>query len=575
MSSLTDHDLCFVLMGHLVFCNVHLIINQYKYLNLFILSFIVYSWLQMKYFYLFRRTVQQNMHSQFIIINDYFFVSTEYLGNMAHVNISLFDVNSTANTTTVNENTTTNQVYPSVFDLNLLLMSGPLYFSYHEKVIMIWLLVVLFVLCVTGNFLTLFFITRDRMYTPTLTAIACHAFADFMLGTMWFGQAIYTLSVGNTHHFSNYKVSCFVERAFKVFWALGQTQNLSVLAFERLLYFKYPYLYTRLISVKKVLAAEISIYILAFVYVLCNALLGDSYYSVSILHCSLYNVPWYYSMTVGVWIIPPALVVILMVVTLSLLILKQLNQIHAMSIQVAAPPARQKENVANEAENMGKVKLASKDESQQMAPHANGATTSAIFTIETGGDDVQDTDKALSRIGEIVENEMSHTDVSTNTAGTCNSKPQKTVNNKPQKIVNNKPQNTVNNTPQSTVNSGTSAGAQSSDGNNTNSACRYMIKTMKTAIKLVGCISLSFYLTYIPSMIATLSILGKVSIVDLELGRYPAYFYLMRVFYFFALTISTVINPFFHFYFNRPLKRALYKMMKIKIPVEWMESTRQ
>ena len=481
---------------------------------------------------------------------------------MAQTNTSLFELsgNATVNTTGVNGNATTDLVDATAFDLNLLLMSGPLYFSYHEKVIMILVLVVLIVVCVVGNFFTLFFVARDeRMHTPTLTAIACHAFADFMLGSMWFGQAIYTLGVGNTHHFSNYKVSCFVDRAFRVFWALGQTQNLSVLAFERLLYFKYPYLYTRLVSVKKVLAAEISIYALAFFYVLCNELLGDSYYSVSLLQCSLYNVPWYFYMTISVWIIPPALVVMLMVMTLSLLILKQRNQIHAMSIQVAAPPehkagksAVQNKHVATEAEKkMGQKKLAWMDESQQMTPHTNGPTTSAIFTIENGVADGKEMDRPASGI----YGGRSQADESTNPTGTTFS---------------NTPPTTINKTPPATIDSGTAAGTQSL---NINSGYQHLIKTMKTAIKLVGCISLSFYLTYIPCMIATLSILGKVSIVDLELGRYPAYFYLMRVFYFFALTISTVINPFFHFYFNRPLKRALYKMLRIKIPDEWIDST--
>ena len=494
----------------------------------------------------------------------YFFVHTEYLGNMAQTNTSLFELsgNATVNTTAVNGNATTDLVDATAFDLNLLLMSGPLYFSYHEKVIMICVLVVLLIVSAVGNFFTLFFIARDqRMHIPILTAIACHSFADLMIGLIWFGQAIYTLGVGNTHHFSNYKVACFAERSSKVFWALGQNQNLSVLAFERLLYFKYPYMYTRLISVKKVLAAEISIYALAFIYVLCNVLLGDSYYSVSLLHCSLYNVPWYFAMTIGVWIIPPALVVLLMVVTLSLLILKQRNQIHAMSIQVAAPPAHtavkptvQNEHVAIEAEKkMGQKKLAWMDESQQMTPHTNGATTSAVFTIGSGVADGKEMDRPASH----VYDGTSQTDDSTNPTGTT---------------FNNTPPTTTSKTPPAAINSGTAAGTQSS---NINSGYQHLIKTMKTAIKLVGCISLSFYLTYIPCTIATLSILGKVSIVDLELGRYPVYFYLMRVFYFFALTISAVINPFFHFYFNRPLKRALYKMLRIKIPDEWIDSTSQ
>jgi hypothetical protein len=99
------------------------------------------------------------------------------------------------------------------------------------------------------------------------------------------------------------------------------------------------------------------------------------------------------------------------------------------------------------------------------------------------------------------------------------------------------------------------------------------VKMMKTAIKLVCCISLGFYLTYIPGVIVTFKVLGEISIVDMELGRYPDKYHLIRIFYFFAITLGTIINPFFHFSFNRPLTRALYKMLHIKMPAEWADST--
>jgi hypothetical protein len=204
---------------------------------------------------------------------------------MDQVNYSLFDAagNSTMNTTVDHYNITTT---PTAFDINLLLQSGPLYFSYYEKVLMLCVIFLMLAMCFTGNGLVLFYIIRDeRLHTPILTAIALHAFADFMLGGTWYVQVLYTLSVGNTRHFDNYKVACFVERTVMVFWVLGQTLNIGVLASERFLYFMYPYWYTRLISVKKILTAEVTIYILAFMYVTGNNLLGDAYYSVSLLHC--------------------------------------------------------------------------------------------------------------------------------------------------------------------------------------------------------------------------------------------------------------------------------------------------
>jgi hypothetical protein len=160
--------------------------------------------------------------------------------------------NVTAMNTSSRHDTNGNASEPPV-DFNLLLQSGPLYFSTSDRIATISTIVLMLIIGVTGNILTLFFIIRDsRLHTPILTAVACHAFADFMIVGTWFGQALYTISVGNTQHFNNYKVACFFERTLKVPWSLGQMQNLSVMASERFLYFKYPYLYTRFISVKKV-----------------------------------------------------------------------------------------------------------------------------------------------------------------------------------------------------------------------------------------------------------------------------------------------------------------------------------
>ena len=105
------------------------------------------------------------------------------------------------------------------------------------------------------------------------------------------------------------------------------------------------------------------------------------------------------------------------------------------------------------------------------------------------------------------------------------------------------------------------------------SASKNLIKTMLTAIKLVGCISLSFYLTYIPCVLVTFKVYSMVSIVDIELGRAPNYYYLMRIFYFFGLNLSGVINPFFQFYFNQPLKRTLYKCFRIRTNTNWETSS--
>jgi hypothetical protein len=81
--------------------------------------------------------------------------------------------------------------------------------------------------------------------------------------------------------------------------------------------------------------AEIVVYVISFVFVIINnSSLSSSYYSVSLFHCSLYKNPWYFPMTFGLWIAPPGVVVMLMVVTLTMMILKQRRQIYDQQLVV-------------------------------------------------------------------------------------------------------------------------------------------------------------------------------------------------------------------------------------------------
>ena len=89
------------------------------------------------------------------------------------------------------------------------------------------------------------------------------------------------------------------------------------------------------------------------------------------------------------------------------------------------------------------------------------------------------------------------------------------------------------------------------------------VATIATAVKLIGCISLSYWLTYIPCLVALHKMVDSVSIADVEFGKHPMWHYLMRYFFFFGLPASCVINPVFHFYFNKPLKQALLSKLGI------------
>jgi hypothetical protein len=408
-----------------------------------------------------------------------------------------------------------------------------MFFSYHERMVLLYVFCMLLAVCLTGNVLTLFLITRYKWARmPVFTAIACHAFADMMIGVLWFGQLIFVLGIGNTRHFTHHRVACVIERSISAFWALGQTQNLGILAFERFIYCKYPHWYMRLISVRKILIAELAIYALAFIYVVCNALLGGRVHSVGLLHCSLYNITWYFPLTLGVWIVPPALLVLLVVITLSMLIIKQRNQVHTSPARVSqlGPISKPSQADKQGTQRRQMVTLAT-DGCPPQAGDANPSTSNATTDMRKD-EKVEDRPAEGNETGTARERGMdvqgSHGNLS---------------------VISN-------------VESTTSAvSISSTDSLRRTTLYGNSIRMIQTAIKLVGCITLFFYITYILCTVITLTVFTDTSRVDRQAGHYK----LIQVVYLLGLKFSTIVNPVFHLCFNRPLKKALFKMIGIKL----------
>ena len=90
------------------------------------------------------------------------------------------------------------------------------------------------------------------------------------------------------------------------------------------------------------------------------------------------------------------------------------------------------------------------------------------------------------------------------------------------------------------------------------------VRLMITAIKLVGSMSLTYWLLYIPSMIVIFHALSRVSLVDMELGKQPLYRYLFRGAIVFSLGMVRVLTPFFHYLFVPALRQALTKFLRLK-----------
>ena len=393
-------------------------------------------------------------------------------------------------------------------DINLLLASGPLFSSNIERAAHTTTMVVMLFVCFLGNSLTVGFIVRDpRLHTPHLAAIGYHAVMDMVHLGQWYGGSIITLLLGNTNHLHNYRAYCSYERVCHVGIFNGQAANLGLIAFERLLYFKEPYLYARLVSIKKIIVLETVIYVSSMMFQGIFISFSNVYYSITLFHCTQYGNSVYFPLAMSLFVIPSGVLEILMVIILLHLVMRMRRDIKQQ--QVAAVLAGGEINSSSHHETTPK-------------PSTSNLTAEDSVVSTQGKTDLEKAPRPM----------LAHK---------CN-----TVDVTPR-------------TPEHTA----AGGARSHPGGHHIESSNDVIHLMRIAIKLVGCISLTYWIFYLPTMVVIFYVLGKVSVVDMELGRVPEYSGFLRIWFVYCLGLTRVVNPIFHFCFISPLRLALKKLIGI------------
>ena len=131
-------------------------------------------------------------------------------------------------------NQTSADILDSFADMYLLMQSGPLYESTSDRITLIVTLMTMLIIGTTGNALTVgFIVTNRRLHTPHMTALGFEAGSDMIHIFEWYTAGLAVVVRGNTHFYDNYRPMGLI---------LGKTLCIGLLALERLLYFRFPYL---------------------------------------------------------------------------------------------------------------------------------------------------------------------------------------------------------------------------------------------------------------------------------------------------------------------------------------------
>ena len=591
----------------------------------------------------------------------------ELYNNTGFPGVMLTDSSVSVTEVIVTEVIVTDVSMTEVADMNLLLQSGPLYTSYTERNILCILILVFIALSLSANGLLVKFIVADRgLHNPHMAAMALNAVTDMLYISLWYLQAFYTLVVGNTNHFSNYRLACFMDRITKTPILLGQCPCMGIMALERLLYFKHPFLHARMVTIKRLVILEACIYALSCIYVFLALTYGKSYYSVTYFGCSLFNNPWYFPLNCVLWYIPSGLLELAMTVVLTNMVLKIRRQIRhqiapvdaeaggsisndAATQSTQAPASAPVESLAqsrsgdtirsgkisqDKGEDKPNIRSPSnnRNEDERHFPEVTESSyhnpclnsSDGFSSTREGGDmSVSGTrTTSLTKGGGTISSDTripyftlgcgtiaSDTRIPSLTVGggTIPSDtriPSITVGGGTIESDTRIPSLTVGGgtiasdarilsltvgggtitsdtrIPSLTVGGGTIAsdtrvpsltvgcGTIESDTRTpslmvggsaamSDTTCSIDIKhMMETAIKVVGGISLTYWMFYIPSIISIFKTLDTISVFDMELNREPGYRYLIRMLIFFGIGgLSRALNPFFGFYFNAALRR--------------------
>ena len=398
-------------------------------------------------------------------------------------------------------------------DIYLVMQSGPLYESTTERITLIVTLLTMLIIGTTGNALTVsFIVTNRRLHTPHMTALGFEAGSDMIHIFEWYTAALAVVIRGNTHFYDNYRPICCVERILVTGLVLGKTFSIGLLALERLLYFRYPYLYARIITNKTIIIVELAMYMVSFFIQLVACTTGVSYYSVTNLSCSLYSVSWYFPTAMALFLFPSGLAELLMVALV-------LHQVVSIKHDIAA----QMSYTANSSSSSGCTNA------NKVHPFSPSPSSEANLSCTRGQN---------CPLATTSSNMLQPPDSASTTAKTASSQG-------------------------GTLDSEASPPSPASAAA-TGQRTHEITQTMLTAIKLVGSMSLTYWLLYVPSMIVIFHVLSRVSLFDMELGKQPFFRYLFRIFIVFSLGLVRVVTPFFHYLFVPSLRQALWKLLHIK-----------
>ena len=348
-----------------------------------------------------------------------------------------------------------------------------------------------------------------------------------------------------------------------VSFSLTQTECIGLIAIERYLFFSHPYLHQRLVTVKRVIILESMVFFLSFVYQLLAASLSDSYFSLSLLSCTILAAEWYFLPTMIIWIDTPAFITLLTVGKLTHMIIKKRRVIRDEQ-------ARNKAAVSSVSANVSKAEIPASTSNKGDEQLENGSRTDAFseaieydkaavpnkFCKRKLDPNGKDPDKCKGDLIDGLPPELR-----------CGSKPSASVNTIAESPAESDGNNKISNTESSLPGKSLSKPKQpvkcNSQVQHANTKDNVVVNTMATAVKLIGCISLSYWVTYIPCLVVLHEMIGKTTLIEVELGQSPKWHFLLRYFFFFGLPLSNTINPVFHFHFNKRLKKDLFRLLRI------------
>jgi len=166
-----------------------------------------------------------------------------------------------------------------------ILEGGPPFINKVEQVIFtLYTVVICIIVCLTNGLFGYCLLANTIFHSPYFVILFVYAIHNIIAASTLCLTPIY-ISLSGHNPFRGSLLNCAIHKMFVSTPWLAACHNLCVLCVERIIFFRYPFWYSRMITNRVIIVIETIIFVVATVFSILSVITVESYFSIAAFIC--------------------------------------------------------------------------------------------------------------------------------------------------------------------------------------------------------------------------------------------------------------------------------------------------